>query len=66
MLTIDLGPEERPLRLTGLADAVLADPTLAGAVEDARTGALPALDLTGPPALRPFLVKGLVEAGRTP
>ncbi|MFL6001370.1 MAG: transcription-repair coupling factor [Nocardioides sp.] len=53
------------MRLTALADAVLADPTLAGAVEDARAGALPALDLTGPPALRPFLVKGLVEAGRT-
>ena len=53
------------MRLTGLADAVLADPTLAGAVEDARTGALPALDLTGPAALRPFLVKGMVDAGRT-
>jgi transcription-repair coupling factor (superfamily II helicase) len=53
------------LRLTGLADAVLADPTLAGTVEDARTGAVPALDLTGPAALRPFLVKGLVDAGRT-
>ena len=53
------------MRLTGLADAVLADPTLAGAVEDARGGALPALDLTGPAALRPFLVKGLVDAGRT-
>ena len=53
------------MRLTGLADAVLADPTLAGAVEDARSGALTALDLTGPAALRPFLVKGLVDAGRT-
>src|SRR5687768_12674730 len=60
-----MGPEETPLRLTGLADAVLAEPTLAGAVEDARTGALTALDLTGPAALRPFLVKGLVDAGRT-
>ncbi len=53
------------MRLTGLADAVLADPTLGGAVEDARAGALPALDLTGPAALRPFLVKGMVDAGRT-
>ena len=53
------------MRLTQLADAVFADPTLAGAVEDARGGVVPALDLTGPPALRPFLVKGIVEAGRT-
>ncbi|HET8960779.1 transcription-repair coupling factor [Nocardioides sp.] len=53
------------MSLTGLADAVLADPTLAGAVEDARGGALTELDLTGPPALRPFVVRGLLDAGRT-
>ncbi len=49
----------------GLADLVLEDKVLAAAVEDARTGAVPALDLTGPPALRPFVVRGLVDAGRT-
>ena len=51
------------MHLTGLADAVLADPTLAAALTDANT--IAALDLTGPAALRPFAVKGLVDAGRT-
>ena len=51
--------------LTGLADAVLADPTLDEAIADARGGAVRALDLTGPAALRPFVVDGLVRAGRT-
>ena len=51
--------------LTGLADAVLAEPVLAAAMDDARGGALRALDLTGPEALRPFVVAGLVRAGRT-
>ncbi|MGI9156982.1 MAG: transcription-repair coupling factor, partial [Marmoricola sp.] len=32
---------------------------------DARDGSVSALDLTGPAALRPFVVKGLVDAGRT-
>ncbi|HEX2551425.1 MAG TPA: transcription-repair coupling factor, partial [Nocardioidaceae bacterium] len=32
---------------------------------DARGGVVPALDLTAPGALRPFVVKGLVDAGRT-
>ena len=49
----------------GLADLVLEDKVLAAAVEDARTGAVAALDLTGPSALRPFVVRGLVDAGRT-
>ncbi len=53
------------MSLAGLADAVLADATLASAVADARGGTLRALDLTGPEALRPFLVAGLVRAGRT-
>ena len=51
--------------VSGLADLVLQDATLAGAVEDARSGAVAALDLTAPSALRPFVVKGLVDAGRT-
>src|SRR3954469_12404433 len=51
--------------LSGLSDAVLADPTLDEAIADARVGAVRALDLTGPAALRPFVVDGLVRAGRT-
>jgi transcription-repair coupling factor (superfamily II helicase) len=51
--------------VTGLADLVLRDETLAAAMTDAREGGVPALDLTAPSALRPFVVKGLVDAGRT-
>jgi transcription-repair coupling factor (superfamily II helicase) len=50
-------------RLAGLADLVLADPTLTRSLDQA--GALDSLDLTGPSGLRPFVVKGLVDAGRT-
>ena len=53
------------MSLTGLADLVLRDETLASAVADARDGQVLALDLTAPAALRPFVVKGLVDAGRT-
>jgi transcription-repair coupling factor (superfamily II helicase) len=49
--------------LSGLTAAVLADPPLATAITEAAQ--VPALDLTGPTALRPFLVSGLVGAGRT-
>ncbi len=51
--------------ISGLADAVLTEPVLAEAMADARSGLRPALDLTGPEALRPFVVAGLVGAGRT-
>ncbi len=51
--------------LVGLADLVLSEPTLTGALEEAVGARVPALDLTGPAALRPFIVKGLVDAGRT-
>jgi transcription-repair coupling factor (superfamily II helicase) len=51
--------------LAGVSDAVLADPTLDEAIADARGGAVRALDLTGPAAVRPFVVDGLVRAGRT-
>ena len=51
--------------LSGLAEWVLSEPVLAGAVDQAREGRHPALDLTGPAALRPFVVQGLVDAGRT-
>jgi transcription-repair coupling factor (superfamily II helicase) len=54
-----------PPTLAGLSDAVLADPTLDEAIADARGGAVRALDLTGPAAVRPFVVDGLVRADRT-
>ncbi|HEU5045982.1 MAG TPA: transcription-repair coupling factor [Nocardioidaceae bacterium] len=54
-----------PVNVTGLAELVLRNETLAGAVEDARHGVVPALDLTSPAALQPFVVKGLVDAGRS-
>lgn len=57
--------EGTPVHLSGLADAVLADPTLSEAMADARDGSLRALDLTGPEAMRPYVVAGLVAAGRT-
>src|SRR3712207_9316215 len=51
--------------LAGLAQLVLQEKTLATALEDAEGGRVPTVDLTGPAALRPFVVKGLVDAGRT-
>src|SRR4051812_48523920 len=53
-----------PRPLAALADAVLAEPTLAEVVADARGGAVATLDVTGPEALRPFLVTGLAGTGR--
>jgi transcription-repair coupling factor (superfamily II helicase) len=50
------------VRLQGLADAVLANPALSQALADL---AVPTLDLTGPEGLRPFVVKGLADKGRT-
>jgi transcription-repair coupling factor (superfamily II helicase) len=49
----------------GIADAVLADPVLTEVLADAGEGRVRALDLTGPEALRPFVVAGLVRAGRS-
>ncbi|GAA1969564.1 transcription-repair coupling factor [Nocardioides panacihumi] len=55
----------RPLPvLSALVDAVLAEPTLAEVLADARGGAVATLDVTGPEALRPFLVTGLARADR--
>ncbi|MCY7396136.1 MAG: transcription-repair coupling factor [Nocardioides sp.] len=51
--------------LAALAEFVRSEPTLAEALDDARTGSLRTLDLTGPESLRPFVVDGLVRAGRT-
>ena len=53
------------MSLRAFADAVHADPTLAGAIDDARSGAVATLDLTAPGAMRPFVVAGLVRAGRS-
>ena len=44
------------MNLAPLADAVLADATLGQAMTDAEGGTVRALDLTGPEALRPFVV----------
>jgi transcription-repair coupling factor (superfamily II helicase) len=52
------------LSIAGLADLVLREPVLAAAMDDAKAG-VSTLDLTGPAALRPFVVRGLVDAGRT-
>ncbi len=52
------------MRLAGLVDAVLSEPTLAAAMADARDARESTLDLTGPAALRPFVVAGLARAGR--
>jgi hypothetical protein len=51
--------------LTGLTAAVLSEPVLAQAMADARGGVLPSLDLTGPAGVRPFVIAGLAEQGRT-
>ena len=50
------------MSLSGLATLVTSDPVLSDALESARTAParLATLDVTGPPALRPFLVAGLV------
>nr|WP_210440641.1 MULTISPECIES: transcription-repair coupling factor [unclassified Nocardioides] len=54
-----------PLRtpLLSVARRLVSAPTLGGALADAAV--LSALDLTGPGAIRPFVVHGLVERGRT-
>lgn len=49
--------------LTRVADDLLAGPVLADAMADSRDVAT--LDLTGPGAVRPFVIRGLVDAGRT-
>ncbi|MBA2740351.1 MAG: transcription-repair coupling factor [Nocardioidaceae bacterium] len=55
------------MQLAGLLELVCHEPALADALADAGDGGQPtrtALDLTGPPALRPFLVAGLVTSAR--
>jgi transcription-repair coupling factor (superfamily II helicase) len=63
-LVLSGAPRERPcVLLTALSDAVLAERSLAQALADAPR--LGRLDLTAPAGVRPFLVEGLVRAGRT-
>jgi transcription-repair coupling factor (superfamily II helicase) len=50
------------LSLSDLLDVVSGDPSLARALE---TPTAPAVDLTGPAGLRPFVLAGLVRRGRT-
>ena len=50
------------MSLAGLLDVLTGDPALRRALE---TPKAPTLELTGPPGLRPFVLAGLVAAGRT-
>ncbi|MDP9433777.1 MAG: transcription-repair coupling factor [Actinomycetota bacterium] len=50
------------MSLAGLLDVVVGDPSLARALEHPE---LPALDLTGPVGLRPFVLAALARRGRT-
>ncbi|HET9872338.1 MAG TPA: transcription-repair coupling factor [Propionibacteriaceae bacterium] len=53
------------MTLSGLVDLIAQDPTIAEAVGDARSRALPVLDLTAPPPLRPLIAAALAaEPGR--
>ncbi len=47
------------MSLPGVLRALLADPAMARAVDEARDGTTAALDLTGPAALRPLVVAAL-------
>ena len=49
--------------LVAVADRLVSTPALARALADASVQST--LDLTGPAAVRPFVVRGLVERGRT-
>lgn len=49
--------------LVAVAERLVSAPTLSRALADAAVQS--ALDLTGPAAVRPFVVRGLVERGRT-
>jgi transcription-repair coupling factor (superfamily II helicase) len=53
-----------PMKLAGLLDAALADPALAAARDLAAAQTAAALDLSAPPALRPFVAAAI--AGKRP
>ncbi len=50
------------MTLTGLVDLFCTDPTLAASIDDARARRLPALDLTSPPSMRPFVAAALAAS----
>ena len=50
------------MTLTGLVDLFCTDPTLSASIDDARTRRLPALDLTSPPSMRPFVAAALAAS----
>ncbi|MET7302816.1 transcription-repair coupling factor [Embleya sp. NPDC005575] len=54
------------MSLTGLLDIVVQDPAVAEAVRAASEGRGTALDLVGPPALRPFVVAALAARADRP
>ena len=56
-------PLECLVTLTAWPTPSSPTPTLTEAMADAKAGPVRALDLTGPAALRPFVVAGLVERG---
>ncbi len=51
-------------RLTGLVDAIVAEPVVAAALEQARDAAPSTLDLSAPAPIRPALLAALAAAGR--
>ncbi|HZP14257.1 MAG TPA: transcription-repair coupling factor, partial [Nocardioides sp.] len=53
------------MSLIPIADLVLSEEAVRTSLDEARGGRVLALDLTGPEALRPFAVAGLVREGRT-
>jgi transcription-repair coupling factor (superfamily II helicase) len=52
------------VNLSGLVERVASEPTVAEAIADARSGAVDALDIASPEAMRPLLVAALAGAGR--
>jgi transcription-repair coupling factor (superfamily II helicase) len=57
---------EAPMSLHGLLDLVVHDAALAEAVDAARDGNRPHVDLVGPPAARPFAVAALARDAARP
>jgi transcription-repair coupling factor (superfamily II helicase) len=52
------------MKLAGLLDVVTSDAAIAAAAASAGAGTATTLDLTGPTALRPFVVAAIAAAGR--
>jgi len=52
------------VNLAGLVELVASEPAVAEALEDARSGAITALDIASPEAIRPLLVAALASTSR--